>query len=379
MYGAYFPEVNYGGGIPGTSSFQQGELQTVYGQSNDLNSLSKAAFLQFLEFTHQNMNEFKSRVGILEIQADRMRKDLINAPSQVQTVVRQALDRNLQQQAALGASLMGPVNKVNNFLMNKNVRESHAIAISGIGAQIQEDIARKSLYYQELDKNNKNIIASLGGMSQMAMQGMNLTGAMTRGGLTTALGAASALAKNNLTQRQQQIQAKQMDLQWSTALLESETNLYSDNMAYKGGVERAAMQANAMNYGAWADAQVKAYDTQVDALMSRYKTEMDGFLGTYKPNVESHDRRYIAELAQAMGLKNNENQWKIAQSDNEAAMIRASMGAAQNIFGNLAVTGDPQLAAMFSNDQGELDINKISEFLTKQIGSVVRGDTKKND
>lgn len=327
MYGDYFPQLDYGGGIAGSSSFSQAELQTVYGQSNDMNSLTLAAFKQYMEQSQQIVDKFNVRVGIMEVQADRMREDLVNAPSEVQQQIRIALDRNLQKQRALSATLMGPVGRVNDMLMNKNVRESHAIAVSGIGAHIQEDIARKSLYYQELDKNNKNIIASLGGMSQATMQGMNIAASMARGGLTTALGAASQLAGNRLTQMQQQIQEQEMALTWERSKLDAETNMYASNMAYKGGVEQAMMQANSMNYKTWMDARADTYDSFVKARAEQFKTNMWGALGTYGTNIQSRDARYAEDQNTARQAAENLNTAQIQWNHDQADLMRAHIAA----------------------------------------------------
>lgn len=321
MYGDYFPQLDYGGGIAGSSSFSQSELQTVYGQSNDMNSLTLSAFKQYMEASQEIVQKFNLRTGIMEVQADRMRQDLMNAPSEVQQQIRIALDRNLQQQRALSATLMGPVGRVNDLLMNKNVREAHSIAVSGIGAHIKEDISRKALYYQELDKNNKNILASLGGMSQATMQGMNIAGSMARGGLTTALGAASQLAQNRLTQQQQQIQQQEMALTWERSKLEAETNMYASNMAYKGGVESAIMQANSMNYKTWMDARADTYDSYVKGRMEQFRTNMWGALGTYGQNIESRDRRFVSDQATTATLAGHQNQFNMNRADNRTDLM----------------------------------------------------------
>ena len=323
MYGDYFPQLDYGGGIAGSSSFSQSELQTVYGQSNDMNSLTLAAFKQYMEASQNIVDKFNVRVGIMEVQADRMREDLINAPSEVQQQIRIALDRNLQKQRALSSTLMGPVGRVNDMLMNKNVREAHAIAVSGIGAHIQEDIARKSLYYQELDKNNKNIIASLGGMSQATMQGMNIAAGMARGGLTTALGAASQLAGNRLTAMQQAIQQDEMKLTWERSKLEAETNMYASNMAYKGGVEKAMLDASSMNYKSWMEARADTYDSYVKARMDQFKTNMWGALGTYASNIASRDSRYTEDQRTARAADENLNTARIQRGHDLTDLMRA--------------------------------------------------------
>lgn len=340
MYGDYFPNVDFGGGIAGSSSFKQTELATVYGQSNDINSLTKGAFKQYLDDSHDIMARFNMRVGILEVQADRMRTDLLKAPSVVQQQIRQALDKNLKTQAALGATLMGPVSKVNNYLMNKNVREAHSLAISAVGAHIQEDIARKSLYYQELDKNNKNIIASLGGISQANMQGMNITASMTRGGLTTALGAASQLAGNRLKLMEQDIKERELGLRWEQSLLDSETNIYSDNMAYQGGIEKAVMNAQAMNYGSWIDARVKAYDSQNRARMHGYNTAMTGMRDIYATNVEDLDSRNRMNQDFALDVYQMQQDRQAAREASEANIIASGLGSANRMAQGLMVTGD---------------------------------------
>lgn len=346
MYSNYFPSVNYGGGIAGSSSFRQTELESVYGQSYDLTSLSKAAFKQYMDAATHTMDKFNSRVGVLEVQADRMREDLLNAPSVVQHQVRQALDRNLQTQAALGATLMGPVGKVNDFLMNKNVREAHSISISAIGAHIQEDIARKSLYYQELDKNNKNIIASLGGMSQAQMQGLSVTGDMARGGLTTALGAASTLAGNRLQAMQLDIQEREMGLNWEKALLESETSMYSDNMSYKGGIERAVTQAEAMNYGSWLDARVRSYDSMNRAKMHAYQTEMSGAVEVYKTNIESTDMRWKEQQHAALDVEQMRQDMIAKEMGVQSNIAQAAMGRTFDVLGGNIPQGDPNIAGL---------------------------------
>lgn len=380
MYGDYFPQLDYGGGIAGSSSFSQSELQTVYGQSNDMNSLTLSAFKQYMEMSQDTVDKFNVRVGIMEIQADRMREDLLNAPSEVQQQIKLALDRNLQKQRALSSTLMGPVGRVNDLLMNKNVRESHAIAVSGIGAHIKEDIARKALYYQELDKNNKNIIASLGGISQANMQGMNIAGSMARGGLTTALGAASQLANNRLTQMQQAIQQDEMKLTWERAMLDAETNLYASNMAYKGGIERAMMDANAMNYKTWMDARVKGYEAYNQARMDQFKTNMWGALGTYGSNLESRDTRFTSNQDRTGKIYESDIDRKIQAGHDESDLMTASIraAAAQNaaLLGASGGGGSIKLPSIGSS---ALDTFNVMKGASDYLRNAWPGRKKKDD
>ena len=371
MYGNYFPNVDYGGGIAGSSSFRQTELESVYGQSADMVSLSKAAFKQYMDASSHTVDKFNARVGVLEVQADRMREDLMNAPSAVQQQVRQALDRNLQLQSSLSATLMGPVAKVNDLLMRKNVREAHSISISAIGAHIQEDIARKSLYYQELDKNNKNIIASLGGMSQAQMQGLQVTGDLARGGLTTALGAASSLVGNRLKAMEQDIQEREMGLSWEKSLLEAESNMYSNNMAYAGGLHRATLQAETMNYGSWLDARVRGYDSMNRAKMHMYHTQMTGAVERYKTNIESVDMRWREQQNAALDVEQMRQDQIANEMSIHGGIARDMGGLVNQLLGSGISAGDPRLAG-FQGDPQQ-DPTGFYNFMVQQtLGSLRR-------
>ena len=375
MYGDYFPSVDFGGGIAGSSSFRQTELATVYGQSNDINSLTKAAFKQYMEDSMNTMTKFNARVGILEVQADRMRQDLLRAPSVVQQQIRQALDKNLQTQAALGATLMGPVAKVNNYLMNKNVREAHSLAISAVGAHIQEDIARKSLYYQNLDKNNKNIIASLGGISQAQMQGLNITGAMARGGLTTALGAASALAGNRLKAMEQDLRERELGLNYELGLLEAETNVYSDNMSYLGGIEQATMQAQSMNYGSWLDARVRAYDSRNRSRMHAFHTATEGMRHIYDRNIRSQDARYSEGINAELDIAQMDRDYMSSRATDMANIIRTGLGRATRATQAGIMGPDPNLnAATQLEPRDWYEDTKRAGGLLGNFMNIIRGE-----
>lgn len=336
---SYYPQIDYGGGTPGISSWNQNELEGVYGQSMDDTALHKASFKQFVEDTRQTQERFKLRVGIMEVQADRLKEDLKNAPSVVQHTIQQALDANLKQQTALAATLTGPVSRINEMLMNKTADQAHAIASSSTGKALQERIMNNALYYQELDKNNKNIIAALGGMSQLNMRGMEISASLASNGLTTALSAASSMARNRLSRAQQEIQANELDLRWKTAKLESETNLYAQNMGYKGGIENAMIRADSANYNTWLSSRVQAYGDYNRTRASIYSTQLKGFVDNYDTNIRSRDDLFVHRNTMAQrAIEMNEETQRRSRA-NLTDVLRTSNTSSANLVGQLLQQG----------------------------------------
>ena len=322
--GEYFPQDYYGGGVPGSGSFEQQELANVYGQSFDQTQLSLAAFKNYLGEADKTSEAFKGRLGILEVQAERLREDFINAPSLVQVQVKQALDRNMKNQATVAASMQGPVARVNALLMTKNAQQTHDMAVSGVGEFIKEDIARKSMYWQQIAENNKSAIQALGGLSQAQMNGMNITANFTSSGLRTALDAASAMATNRTNRMQQEIQRDQLQNTWNQALLDSETNIAMSTLEQSGGIEQAMIRAQTATNSSYINAWSRAYGDTKRHEAAMYRTQMGYATDMYKINMNDMLQRDLG--AQAFGLD-------LARMDQNAAMAELQNQQLSNLMG----------------------------------------------
>ena len=311
--GEYFPQSHYGGGIPGAGSFQQQELSNIYGQSYDMTQMSLSAFKNFLGEAQKVTESYKGRIGILEVQAERLRGDLLNAPSLVQQQVKEALDRNMKNQATVAASLHGPVARVNALLMSKNAQQTHDMAVSGVAEFIKEDIARKSMYWQQISQNNQQAIQALGGLSQAQMNGMNITSNMSTSALRTALDAGSALATYRTNAAQQEIQRDQLQNQWNQSLLDSETNIALSTMDQMGGTEQAIIRAQASTQSSYLNAWSRAYATTKQHEAAIYRTQMNYGVDMYRTNQNALLQRELAENAAQIDLLNIDANQQIAE------------------------------------------------------------------
>ena len=298
----YFPQSNYGGGVPGAGSFEQQELSHVYGQSFDVTQMSLAAYKNYLGEAQDMANRFKGRLGVLEVQANRLRQDLLGAPSLVQEQVTQALDRNMKQQATVAASMAGPVGAVNALLMSKNAQQAHEMASTGVAEFIKEDIARKGMYYQQLAMNNQQVIQTLGGLSQASMQGMQIAQGFGASSLQTALGAAAGLANYRTNYMQQQINRDELQSTWNRALLDSQTNMTLDTMRQMGGIQQATIAAQANMQGSYIGAWARAYGDRKRYESQIYRGQLDYVTDIFRTKQYTQMYRDLAPMSNALDL-----------------------------------------------------------------------------
>ena len=351
----YFPQSNYGGGVPGAGSFQQQELSHVYGQSYDMTQLSLAAFKNYLGEAEDMTTRFKGRLGILEVQSQRLREDLLGAPSLVQQQVAQALDRNMKTQATVAASMAGPVGVINTMLMTKNAQQAHDMASSGVSEFIKEDVARKGLYYQQLSHNNQQVIQTLGGLSQAAMNGMQITQGFGSSSLKTALGAAAGLAQNRTNYMQQQINRDEIQNTWNKALLEAQNNLTLDTMRQMGGIQQATIAAQASMQSSYISGWAQAYGARKRNESQLYQAQLNYITDVYRTNKYTSMYREMAPTSQALQL--------VKQLGDQQMIAAARLGGIDS-------TMNSRLNAEGTGFTGEYNrqLDRLQDQASKEIG-----------
>lgn len=300
----YFPQSHYAGGIPGVNSYQQANLDSIYGQSFDLTQMSLGAYKSFLGETQDLKDKFEARVGIMEVQGERLKQDLLEAPSIVQQQIKTALDANTKQQATVMASMKGPVARINSLMASKGAEQAQMMASSGVSQFIQEDIARKSMYYQQLATNNQQIITALGGLSQANMQGMTASANMAETGLKSALGAVNIAVQDEHKRMEFDIEQNKLQNEWNQSLLDSQTNMamnLADNM---GGLQQAMLDAQSMQYNSYVTNEAKAYGTQKQHELNVWKAQLDA---TTKTQLE---QMRISTTERLGGLAVEQSAWQ---------------------------------------------------------------------
>lgn len=318
---SYFPQSHYGGGTPGVESYSQSNLDHVFGQSWDMTQMSLGAFKEFLSKSQKITDQFEARIGIMEVQGERLKEDLLNAPSVVQQHVKTAMDRNTKEQATVMASMQGPVARLNAMLMSKNIDQAQSVASSGIAEFIKEDVARKSMYYQQLAMNNQNIISALGGLSQANMQGMTSTQGMASKGLQTALGAINTRMNYRQKAIENDIERNKTQNEWNQNILDSQTKMAMNMADNWGSVQEALIKASSLQYNSFINAEAKTYGDMK-------KREID----LYKANVEDETKRDIAKStilsAERIAANNNLESFRKQQSQfgMDAARLEVEQG-----------------------------------------------------